>query len=173
MFSNSAPEFRAGDRAFFGAPIAEIPDLTTVQMACRIDEADHARVQIGRGALVRVDAVPNRELKGTLREIALMAKPDFTLWPPTRNFDVVIRLDDSDARLRSGMSATARVEVEHLPGVLVVPAAAVFQRGRVSTAYVAEGGTFQPRTVTVLRRGRDQIAIAAGLREGERVATKD
>src|SRR5207249_11808462 len=105
--------------------------------------------------------------------IGLMATPYLTLWPPARNFDVVIRLDASAAGLRSGVSPTARAEVEHLPGVLVVPAAAVFQRGRVSTAYVAEGGSFQPRTVTVLRRGRDQIAIAAGLREGERVATKD
>src|SRR5439155_15369113 len=48
MFSNTAPEFRAGDRAYFGAAIAEIPDLTTVQMACHIDEADHARIQIRR-----------------------------------------------------------------------------------------------------------------------------
>ena len=173
MFSNSAPEFRAGDRAFFGAAIAEIPDLTTVQMVCRIDEADHARIQTGRAALVRADAVPNRELKGTLGDIALMAKPDFTLWPPTRNFDVVIALQDTDPRLRSGMSATARIEVEHLPGVLLVPAAAVFQRGSIATAYVADGSTFTPRPVTVLRRGREQVAIASGLREGDRVATKD
>jgi HlyD family secretion protein len=173
MFSNSAPEFRAGDRAFFGAAIAEIPDLTTVQMACRIEEADHARIQTGRAALVRVDAVPNRELKGTLGSIALMAKPDFTLWPPTRNFDVLVTLDDGDSRLRSGMSATARVEVERLPGVLLVPAAAVFQRGTAAVSYVATGSTFEPHTVTVLRRGRDQVAIAAGLREGDRVATRD
>lgn len=172
-FSSSAPEFRAGDRAFFGAAIAEIPDLTAVQMACHIDEADHARIQIGRASLVRVDAVPNRELNGTLGEISLMAKPDFTIWPPTRNFDVIIRLHDTDARLRSGMSASARVELEHLPGVLLVPTAAVFQRGHTATAYVADGSTFAPRLVTVLRRGRDQVAIAAGLREGERVATKD
>src|SRR5437588_6238039 len=110
MFSNSAPEFRAGDRAFFGAAIAEIPDLTTVQMGCRIDEADHARTQVGRTALVRIDAVPNRELKGEVSQISLMAKPDFTLWPPTRNFDVLITLRDTDQRLRSGMSASARVE---------------------------------------------------------------
>ena len=142
-------------------------------MACHIDEADHARIQIGRASLVRVDAVPNRELKGTLGEISLMAKPDFAIWPPTRNFDVIITLHDTDARLRSGMSASARVELEHLPGVLLVPTAAVFQRGRTATAYVADGSTFEPRTVTVLRRGRDQVAIAAGLREGERVATKD
>ena len=173
MFSNSAPEFRAGDRAFFGAAIAEIPDLTSVQMVCRIDEADHARIQTGRAALVRADAVPNRELNGTLGEIALMAKPDFTLWPPTRNFDVLVALHDTDPRLRSGMSATARVEVEHLSGVLIVPAGAVFQHGPIATAYVVDGSTFTARPVTVLRRGREQVAISSGLREGEHVATKD
>ena len=142
-------------------------------MSCHIDEADHARVQIGRVALVRVDAVPNRELNGTLEEISLMAKPDFTIWPPTRNFDLLITMHDTDPRLRSGMSASARIELEHLPGVLIVPSGAVFERGRTPTAYVVAGSQFEPRAVTVLRRGRDQIAIAAGLREGERVATKD
>ena len=173
MFSRTAPEFRAGDRAYFGAPIAELPDLTTVQLSCHIDEIDRARVQIGRGALIRVDAIPNRELKGTLAEISMMAKPDFTLWPPTRIFDIVLTLQEADARLRSGMSASARIELEHLPGVLIVPNSAVFQRGRATVAYVAAGSTFEARPVTVLRRGRDQIAIASGLREGDRVATKD
>src|SRR5262249_51039736 len=173
MFSRSAPEFRPGDRAFFGAPIAELPDLTTVQLSCHIDEIDRARVQIGSGALIRVDAIPNRELKGTLAVISMMAKPDFTLWPPTRIFDIVMTLQDTDPRLRSGMSASARIELEHLPGVLIVPSAAVFQRGRATVAYVAAGSTFEPRPVTVLRRGRDQTAIAAGVREGERIATKD
>ena len=40
-------------------------------------------------------------------------------------------------------------------------------------AYVAAGSGFEPRQISVLRRGRDQVAIAGGLREGERVATKD
>ncbi|HEV3139762.1 MAG TPA: efflux RND transporter periplasmic adaptor subunit [Vicinamibacterales bacterium] len=173
MYSNSAPEFRAGDRAYFGAPIAELPDLSTVQMSCHFDEEDRARVQTDRAVLVRVDAIPNRELKGAVAEISMMAKPDFRSWPPTRNFDVIITLQDSDAKLRPGMSAGARVELEHLPGVLLVPTTAIFQRGRAFTAYVVNGSLVEPRTVTVLRRGRDQIAIAAGLREGERVATKD
>jgi RND family efflux transporter MFP subunit len=173
MFSNSAPEFRAGDRAYFGAPIAELPDLSTVQMSCHIDEEDRARVQPGRAVLVRVDAIPTHELKGTVAEISMMAKPDFRSWPPTRNFDIVITLQDTDSKLRPGMNASARVELEHLPGVLLVPSAAVFQRGRASMAYVVHGSAVDPRTVTVLRRGRDQIAIAAGLREGERVTIKD
>jgi HlyD family secretion protein len=173
MGSRSAPEFRAGDRAYFGAPIAELPDLTSVQLTCHIDEEDRARVQIGRSSLVRVDAIPNRELKGAVGEISMMAKPDFSSWPPTRTFDIAVALQDTDPRLRSGMSASARVELEHLPGVMIVPSTAVFQRGHQTVTYVVMGSSVEPRSVTVLRRGRDQIAIAAGLREGERVATKE
>ena len=169
----AAPEFRRGDRAWFGAQLAELPDLTTVQVTARIDEADRGRVQPGSGVRVRVDAVPDRELSGTLKDIAVVAKPDFTTWPPVRNFDVVVALSDSDPRLRSGMSASARVELDRLADVLVVPTGAVFQRGAATVVYVVDRGATESRPVTVLRRGRDQIAIASGVRENERVALKE
>lgn len=171
--SRASPEFRRGDRAWFGAQIAELPDLTTVQMTGRVDEADRGRVQTGSGVHVRVDAVPDRELGGTLDDISVVAKPDFTTWPPVRNFDLVVRLSESDPRLRSGMSASARIELDRLPNVIVVPTAAVFQKGSATVAYVVGRRATETRTVTVLRRGRDQIAIASGLTEGERVALKE
>ncbi len=169
----SAPEFRRGDRAWFGAPIAELPDLTSVQLTAHVDEADRGRVQIGSGVRVRVDAVPDRELLGTLKDISVVAKPDFTTWPPVRNFDVVVAITDSDPRLRSGMSASARVELDRLADVLVVPTPAVFQRGSATVVYVVNGGETESRSVTVLRRGRDQIALASGVKEGERIALKE
>ena len=172
-FSRSAPEFKRGDRAWFGAPIAELPDLSSVQMTCRIDEADRGRVQPDANALVRVDAVPDRELTGTLRAIAAVAKPDFTLFPPVRNFDVTIGLTDTDSRLRSGMSATARIEVDRLTGVLMVPAGAVFQRGGGASVFAVRGDRVEERAVTVLRRGRDQVVLGNGVREGERVALEE
>jgi len=168
-----APEFRRGDRAWFGAQIAELPDLSAVQLTARIDEADRGRVQAGSGVRVRVDAVPDHELAGTLSDIAVVAKPDFTTWPPVRNFDVIVRISDSDPRLRSGMSASARVELDRLNGVLVVPTGAVFQRGAATVAYVVSRRGVESRPVNVLRRGRDQTAIASGLAEGDRVALRD
>jgi HlyD family secretion protein len=169
----AAPEFKRGDRAWFGAAIAELPDLSRVQMTARIDEADRGRVQIDSSVRVRVDAVPDRELTGTLRDISVVAKPDFSTFPPVRNFDVVVALSDSDPRLRSGMSASARVELDRLAGVLVVPTGAVFQRGAATVAYVVGRAGVENRQVIVLRRGRDQIAIASGLKEGERVALRE
>jgi len=169
----AAPEFRRGDRAWFGAPIAELPDLTTVQMTARVDEADRGRVQAGSGVRVRVDAVPDKELTGSLKDISVVAKPDFTTWPPVRNFDLVIALSDSDPRLRSGMSASARVELDRLADVLVVPTGAVFQKGAATVVYVVNGRAIESRSVNVLRRGRDQIAIASGVGEGERITLKE
>jgi RND family efflux transporter MFP subunit len=173
VFAQSAPEFRAGDRAFFGAQIAELPDLSRIQMACHVDEVDRARLQTGRGVLVRVDALPDRELKGSVSDISLIARPDFSSFPPTRNFDLIITMADNDGRLKSGMSGTARVELEQLTGVLVVPAAAVFQRGGRAVAYVVKGTNVEERQIAVLRRGRDQVAVARGLTEGDRVALKE
>ena len=171
--TRNAPEFKRGDRAWFGAPIAEVPDLAAIQLTARVDEADRGRVQIGSGVRVRVDAVPDRELTGTLKDISVVAKPDFTTWPPVRNFDVVVSLADSDPRLRSGMSASARVELDRLPAVLVVPTGALFQRGAATVVYVVKSGAVESRPVTVLRRGRDQVAIASGVNEGERVALRE
>src|SRR5262245_26447364 len=169
----AAPEFRRGDRAWFGAQVAELPDLASVQMTARVDEADRGRIQIGSGVRVRVDAVPDKELTGTLKDISVVAKPDFTTWPPVRNFDLVVALSDSDPRLRSGMSASARLELDRLPNVLVVPTGAVFQKGAATIVYIVKRGEVESRPVTVLRRGRDQIAIASGVGDGDRVSLKE
>jgi RND family efflux transporter MFP subunit len=169
-FSRTAPEFRRGDRAWFGAPIAELPDLDTVRMTLRVDEYDRARLATGAAVRVRADAVPDRELAGRVREISVVATPDFSSYPPVRNFDVVVALDESDPRLRSGMSASARLEIDRLDDALVVPAAAVYDDGGVAVVYVVSRGATERRPVVIERRGRDRVAIASGVEAGERVS---
>ena len=171
-FSRSAPEFKRGDRAWFGAAIAELPDLRTVQMNCRLEEVDRAKVQADAGATVHADAISDRDFHGTIKQISAMAKPDFTTWPPVRNFDVVITLADTDARLRPGMNGSARLAVDRLRDVLIVPASAVFQSGGASVVYVAARGGFERRPVTIVRRNREQ-AVVTGVREGDRIALRE
>jgi hypothetical protein len=67
----------------------------------------------------------------------------------------------------------ARVELERLADVLVVPTGAVFQRGSAAVVYVVNRGSMESRAVTVLRRGRDQVAVASGVSEGERISLKE
>jgi HlyD family secretion protein len=168
--SRTAPEFRRGDRAWSGAGIVELPDLSSVRMALRVDEADRARLTVNGPARVRVDAVPDRELEGTIRNISLVATPDFTSFPPVRNFDVIVALAESDPRLRSGMSATARLELDRIDGALLVPSSAVVERDGVTVVYVVSGAALERRLVTIRRRGRDRVALAGGVEAGTRIA---
>jgi HlyD family secretion protein len=168
--SRTAPEFRRGDRAWSGAGIAELPDLASVRITVRADEADRARLRVGGQARIRVDALPDRELEGRIGEISLVATPDFTSFPPVRNFDVLVTLKASDQRLRSGMSATARLEIDRVDDALLVPTAAVFERDGSTVVFVVGDRTHTRRAVTIARRGRERIAVADGLAAGERVA---
>lgn len=166
-----AQEFRAGDRAWPGAQILELPDLSSVHLQSRIDESDRGQLKVGQKATVRIDAIPDREYTATVADISLLARVDFTSgWPPAKNFDLKLSIDDPDARLRPGMSAVARVAVGRVPDMLLLPASAVFNVEGRTVVYRRMRRGFEAVAVDVRRRGRDQIAIASGLSAGDKVA---
>jgi multidrug resistance efflux pump len=166
-------EFREGDRAWSGANLVELPDPSTLHLAARLDEADRGRMHEAQKGTLKVDAVPDREYNVRVQEISVLARVDFSSgWPPPRNFDLQIGIDDRDSRLRPGMSATARVAVGTLPNVILVPTEAVFVVDGRPVIYRQRGSGFDPAVVNVLRRGRDQIALASGAGAGDRIALK-
>jgi len=173
ILGGSTPVFKEGDRAYAGAGIAEVPALSTIQANAPVYEADRGRIAPGQPVTLRIEGVPDKEHKGTVRDISPLAKLDYSSYPVRKSFDLAVRLEQPDPRLRPGMSATFRVEVERLPGSIVIPAEAVFDRGSRMVAYVLAGGEFEERMLEVGRRGDGQILVAGGLKPGERIALKD
>jgi HlyD family secretion protein len=173
-FSGGAQAFKEGDSAWPGAAILEIPDLSTLRVAARVDETDRARIALGQTAAVRVDAVPDREFHGRVATISTLATVDFSGgWPFPKNFELSVGLDDLDARLRPGMNATARIAVEKIAGAVLIPTEAAFQKSGETVAYVLHGSRFEARTIQVSKRGESQLVVASGLRPGELVALRD
>lgn len=167
-------EFKEGDRVWPGAAIAELPDFSTLRVTARAEETDRGRLRSGQNVVVRVDALPDKEFAGSLAEIGALAKADFSAgWPFPRNFELAVQVDQSDARLRPGMSATARVAVDRLPNSILIPAEASFQKFGQTVAYVLRGSKFEERSIEVGRRSERQLLVASGLKPGERVALKD
>ena len=84
-----AQDFREGDSAWSGGGIVELPDLSSVLLTARLEESDRSRVDVGQPAVVRADAVPDREYAAKVAAISILARVDFTSgWPPSRDFDV-------------------------------------------------------------------------------------
>jgi RND family efflux transporter MFP subunit len=169
----STPVFKEGDRAYAGATIAEIPDLSTIQGKAPVLEADRGRVEPGQPVVLNIEAVPDREHKGRVKEISPLAKMDYNTTPVKKNFDLVVELENPDPRLRPGMTAGFRVEVERVHDALVVPAEAVFSKNGRTVAYVLSDGVYRERPLTLARRGIGQVMVSKGLKPGERIALKD
>ena len=173
IMGGTTPVFKEGDRSYAGAAIAELPELSTIQANAPVYEADRGKVALGQPVALRVDGVPDKEHRGKVSEISPLAKLDYSSYPIKKSFDLAVQLEQPDPRLRPGMSANFRVEVERLPNSIVIPAEAVFDRGGRMVAYVLTKGVFEERLLEVGRRGDGQILVASGLKPGERIALKD
>lgn len=164
-------EYRMGDRAFPGAMILELPDLSSVYLTARIDEADRGRLSEGQTAVIRLDAIADRDYKATVSQISLLARTDFQSgYPPPKQFDLTLSIIDPDDRLRPGMSAAARISVGQVDDVLLVPAAAIFYEAGRTVVYRQSRRSFEPVPVEIVRRGRDQAAVSGALSPGDRIS---
>jgi HlyD family secretion protein len=169
----SAP-FKAGDHAWPGAPLAEMPEASSLRISARIDEIERGRLAIKQAVTVHFDAIPDRQFTGTIEEISTLATEDFTAgWPIPRNFNVRLKLDDSDARLRPGMTAQVTAITERIPAALTIPVQSSFQKEGGDVAYVWNGSEFREQVIQISRRSGDRILVLNGLHVGDRVALQD
>ena len=169
----ASPEFRQGDRAWPGAAILELPDLSSVHLLARLDESDRSRLQVGQAATVRIEAVPGNDFKAKIDSISMLARVDYQgTWPPPRNFDLDLVLIDVDSRIRPGMTAIARIATERIPNVVLIPSEAIFQHDGATVVYELDGDHFQERRVQIQKRGKEQAVVGSGVDPGVRIATR-
>jgi len=169
----SEQEFREGDRAWPGAAILELPDLSSVHLEARLDESDRGRLKQDQEAIVRIEAIPGREFKARINSISVLAKVDFTSgWPPPKNFDLNLVLLDADPKLRPGMTAVARIATDRVSDVVVVPSEAIFQHDGAPCVYRLDGSEFVQTRIEVQRRGKEQAIVTSGVQPGDRIAIR-
>jgi len=167
-------QYRTGDRAWPGAAIAELPDVSTLRVIARVDETERGRLASKQPVRVQLTAIPDREFTGHIEQIGAIASADFGAgWPFTRNFVLEIILDQSDTRFKPGITVEVTVVVDRVPDALTIPAQALFQRSGRNVAYVWQNTQFEECEIQVARRSGDKILIAKGLRSGDQIALSD
>jgi HlyD family secretion protein len=173
MFGGGGAEFHEGDRVWAGASILELPDLSSIHLEARLDEADRGRLKVGQPAVVKIEAVPGKDFNARVDLISVLARVDFSSgWPPVRNFDLGLVLADPDPRLKPGMTATARISADRLPNTTIVPVEAIFQKDGRPVVYRLNGSKFDETTIEILRRGREQAAVGSGVSPGDKLAAR-
>lgn len=166
--------FKAGERAWPGTPIAELPDAASMRVAARVDETERGRLALLQQVTMQLDAIADRQFTGKVEHIGTIATSDFSAgWPIPRNFDLEITIDQADPRLKPGMTVQVTIIVDRVPDAITIPAQASFLKSGQTVAYVWNGSAFQERPIQIERRSRDQILISSGLKPGDMVALKE
>jgi HlyD family secretion protein len=171
----SPPEpFRAGDQAWPGAQLIEIPDPHGLIVEGRIEEADRGRAQVGQHVVIRLDAVPDQDFSGKVDQISPTASIDFAGgWPFRRNFTMRVSIADRDAPMTPGMNASCKTEVDRIGNAISVPETAVFKLAGRNVVYVRRGWDFRAVPVEVNRRSSGQALIEGQLADGDLLSLED
>jgi len=100
-----------GETVMAGAPVVVIGDLTTLQVETDdLSEVDIVEVAMGQEVEVSVDALPDREFRGRVSEIAPMAEEQhgdivYTVTIDLQEGPVLSTVEGLEAGLRWGMTA--------------------------------------------------------------------
>jgi HlyD family secretion protein len=174
----AGPVLRVGSEVAAGQTVATVFDVSGLLVAAEVDETDIALVRSGQRAEVELDAFPDAAFAARVRRVAVAPSGgQSAAGGVTYQVDLalgeVLRGGGEPRPLpRVGMTATAAIEVRRAVGKLSVPGSALVGRSGGQAVFVVEDGKVHLRPVQVAADGEDRVAVASGLREGERVVSR-
>jgi HlyD family secretion protein len=161
-----------------GTVLMSIADLSIMEVEVEVDETDVVSVELGHPADVRVDAFPGRSISGKVTEVGSSALQRVTAAEESKDFKVVITLDDPPENLKPGLSASADIITAKKEAVLAVPISALVLKDveDENEATTEQEGVFivkesRASFVSVEKgiMGELMIEIVSGLEEGQEV----
>lgn len=96
-------------------------DLSKMQINSSFAEADIGNIKVGQKARFNVDAFPNRDFVGVVKQVRLNAVNTSNVV----TYDVVISVDNPGEKLLPGMTAYVNIGVTSRQNVMLVPNAAL------------------------------------------------
>lgn len=106
-FGQQLPDWREGDQVQPGMPIADILDLSEMEVSAKVNELDRANLREGQQVLLRLDALPGKSFEGTIKTMSATASSDVFSADPVKRFDVTFSVDMR--RLLSALGAKDEV----------------------------------------------------------------
>jgi RND family efflux transporter MFP subunit len=152
----------AGELASPGQPLLKMEDPLHLRLEATVAEGDLKSVSRGDKIPVVIDALGGQALTGLVSQILPAGDPQ------THTFMVKVDLPKTPG-LKTGMFGRFQLD-KGLTQTILVPSAAVVERGELSSLYVVGSDqTARLRWVKLGRRFEQQVEILSGLNIGERV----
>lgn len=151
-------------------PLLTIADMSTINIEVNVDETEIADVEVGQRAKIKVDALGDKELDGTViqKNPLAVAQSDTQGGISNRvnvkeakEFKVIMQLqnlsDEARSSLRPGMTATADITTKVKQNVIAVPLQAIVDKS--TTPAASPDATPSPTPTARSERAKPQKGV--------------
>jgi HlyD family secretion protein len=144
-------------------PLMVVACTDKVRIYLDVPEMEAGLVTVGDPVTIRVQAMPQDELKATV------TRTSWSLESANRSLRVEVDVPNERMSLRPGMYATGTIELERRENALTLPVAAVNRQGAEPCCCCVVGGKIERRPVKLGLRSGAEIEIVDGLSDGDAV----
>ena len=158
-------------------------DLKSMRVIADVDEADIGDVAEGNRVTFTVDAYPDDTFEGTVTQVRLQA----TTTNNVVTYEVVISADNSDLKLKPGLTANVTIYTKEQAGVTSVPNKAlrftptketvgkdikiVDCKGK-NKVWTLDGKTLTAHSVNIGQADATHTQIISGVKQGQSIVTE-
>lgn len=168
FFQGERRKPRLGDMLVQNQPLFEIPDLSVMIVKTRVRESELHKIALKQACIVRIDAVPELALEGSVIQLGVLALRDQASFNGEKWFELTCKIHERDPRLRPGMTARVQVLTQEVKDELCLPVHALFLRSYQTICFVDREGQVVRQPVTVGAISDFYAVIKSGLNAGDR-----
>jgi multidrug efflux pump subunit AcrA (membrane-fusion protein) len=170
-FGSNRDLLAEGEPVRQGQKLMRIPNLARMQLSIRVHEALVRSLEPGQPAVIRLDAFPDKVLRGRVNWVAKVASQQDWMAADVKVFQALVLIDKKDTLrgLKPGMSAEVNILVSRQSKVLQVPVDSILRDRREIFCYVKSGKGLKERKVNIGESNDVFVEIKDGLEEGEQV----
>ena len=156
-------DMKTGERISAAAQVISMVDPTNIEMNGAIDEIDVSRVELGQEAIITLDALPGKDVKG---KVTFMSRAG-TVQSGVVSYKTIISMENPDEELRDGMSSTAEIIIERYDNVLLISNRAIRGTWDKPSVEVVVDGQVEQREISLGSSDGIKSEVLSGLEEGE------
>lgn len=149
-----------------GQKIATLVQNNELEVEINVPENRIDKMKNAQKISVSFWALPDLTVKGILREVSPIANA------VSRTYRVRIGLVNPSPNIQIGMSSTVLVsENDHSAARIWIPLSAVYQQGSSPAVWIVKENTVSLENIEIGEYHGDQVAVSAGLKEGDVIVT--
>lgn len=144
-----------------GNATVDLVNIDKIKTNVNVPELDVRYLRVGQKTMVRIDALPDQVLTGTVDFVAYKADP------ATRTFLVRNLIDNPNHEIRPGMIARVAFLRRVISDALVAPLFALVDKGGERILFVEKDGLAHARTISIGVIEGNRVQITNGLEVGD------